>query len=334
MISAPRDAPRLSDERFGQMSVCICLLCRDVNNHDVGEHIVFVEDRKVTFTGFSADGAVSKHDILVQNWWVQYAGNDVDTAPLVIEAVRSKITGNEAPRLIGEALQEAWTQYRDKEIETRILRKHGYTFESFRDEGREKCGESVYDQLHDRIDAFKFSLEFMLAGFDSQGIAHLMAISRDGALSVYSELGFWAIGSGAHAALSSLSFHVEHNNLCSCCSCVHNAVYFGCEAKFMAETSNEVGKEATSVTVHEDNEEEPQSFFNSEVEEIKKRWLKYGAPKPSEKAMLEIHRLMEKAPSARFAEARAKHMQGPQKRRANQQGSKTKAGGKDKVTAL
>jgi Proteasome subunit len=203
------------------------------------------------------------------------------------------------PQVVVKALQESWSEFRDREIETKILRKHGFSFDSFREQGKDKCSESVYDELHDRIDKFKWSLEFLLAGFDKDGDAHLMGIGTDGTVGSYSELGFWAIGSGSHAALSVLSFHIEHSNLCSYCSCPHNAVYFGCEAKFMAETNVQVGKDGTLVSIHTRNEKEPQFFFNDEVQKIKKNWLKYGAPRPCERVMTQIHDLMQESPSNR-----------------------------------
>lgn len=307
MLRLTRKAPRLADWRFNRMSVCICIMCREEEHADGrhGQQIVFVEDRKVTFTDFSADNAVTKNSFLVKNWWVQYAGNDVEKAPLIIEEANRTISLKNpdtwSPQLIVELLQQAWLKCRDQEIEAKILRKHGFSFATFRDSGKDKCTQSVYDELHDRIDRFKFSLEFLVAGFDSDGDAHLLHLDSQGTISSYNDLGFWAIGSGAHAALSSLSFHVEHGNLCSYCSCVHNAVYFACEAKFMAETSVQVGKESAFVSIHKRNERHTQFFFHDEVEKIKKTWLKYGAPKPSSKVKNQIFDLMQTSPAKRSA---------------------------------
>jgi hypothetical protein len=288
------------------MSVCICLLSKDDDSHNEkysGQSIVFVEDRKVTFDDFSADNAVTKNAMLCKGWWIQYAGNDVEKASLLIDQAQHKIGRNDPntwnPHLIVNILHEAWLESRDREIEAKILRKHGFTFESFREHGRDKCTDSVYDGLHDRIDRFKFSLEFLLAGFDVDGDAHLFCLDSQGTVSCYDDLGFWAIGSGAHAALSSLSFHIEHGNLCSYCSCVHKSVYFACEAKFMAETSVHVGKDGTLVSIHRKDEKETQFFFDSETQKIKKSWLKYGAPKPSDNVMSQIYDLMQKTPSKR-----------------------------------
>jgi hypothetical protein len=269
-----------------------------------------VEDRKVTFSDFSADNAVTKNRFLVKNWWVQYAGNDVEKAPFIIEEANRAISAVNptmwSPQFVVELLQRSWLKFRDQEIEAKILRKHGFTFDSFRDSGKEKTTQSVYDELHDRIDRFKFSLEFLVAGFDSDGDAHLLCLDSQGTVSSYNDLGFGAIGSGAHAALSSLSFHVEHGNLCSYCSCVHSAVYFACEAKFMAETSVQVGKESAFVSVHKRNEKTAQFFFHDEVEKIKKTWLKYGAPRPSDKVKTQIFDLMRKSPAARSVSQKSK----------------------------
>lgn len=289
------------------MSVCICLLSKEDDSPDRknrGQNIVFAEDRKVTFDDFSADNAVTKNAMLCNGWWVQYAGNDAEKAALLIEKARHKISRTDAnnrddPQFIVNVLHEEWLEARDREIEAKLLRKHGFSFESFREHGREKCTDAVYEGLHDRIDRFKFSLEFLVAGFDMDGDTHLYHIDSQGTISCYDDLGFWAIGSGAHAALSSLSFHIEHGNLCSYCSCVHKAVYFACEAKFMAETSVQVGKDGTLVSIHRKNEKETQFFFDDETQKIKKNWLKYGAPKPSDKVMTQIYDLMQQTPSQR-----------------------------------
>lgn len=290
------------------MSVCICVISK--GGHDNKERIVFVEDRKVSFTDFSADKAVTKSRQLARNCWVQFAGNDAEKAPLVIENAQAKIGGHPpetwSPELMAKLLQAAWLECRDEQIGASVLRKHGFTFESFREHGREKCSESVYDQLHDRIDRFKFSLEFLVAGFDVDGVAHICHLDSQGSVSSYDDLGFWAIGSGAHAALSSLSFHVERDDMCTHCSCVHQTAYFACEAKFMAETDVRVGKESAFLSIHQMDEQEPQFFFQDEMETIKKRWLKYGAPKPSNRVMAGIYELMSKLPSKRVAEARGK----------------------------
>src|SRR5208283_2723388 len=57
----------------------------------------------------------------------------------------------------------------------------------------------------------------------------------------FNSLGFWAIGSGAPAALSSLSFHISPKQL-TVYSSVPEAVYFSLAAKFMAESVNDVGR--------------------------------------------------------------------------------------------
>jgi len=271
------------------MSVCVCILCGTAQNR-----IVAVDDRKVTFDDFSADGAVWKAVGLTKGYWLQYAGNDVEKAPQVIEAARQHIQHTDDAGLevghdfILQSLQNAWREVRDREIESRFLRKHGFTFESFRDEGKQKCSEAVYDQLHDRIDRFKLSLEFLVAGFE-RGFGRINHLDSQGSLNCYDDLGFWAIGSGAHAALSSLAFHVDKGNL-RYSQPVEVAAYFACEAKFMAESSTAVGKE-TSLIVH--GADVPAFIGESQLAAIRRKWLKQGAPKPSKTVTSDLKKLID-----------------------------------------
>jgi hypothetical protein len=274
----------MADWRFNRMSICICILCGITDRA-----IVCVDDRKVVLGDFAADGAVWKSTLLANDYSLQFVGESMDKAPLIIDSARRKIGSEKSHDFIVGCLQEAWCEARDREIEAKILRKHGFTFESFRAEGKELCSESVYDQLHDRIDRFKFPIEFMLSGFDERGFPHLNHLDSQGSISCYDELGFWAIGSGAHSALSSLAFHVDKGNLPPMPK-VEQAAYFACEAKFMAESSVQVGKE-TMLTVY-GHGEVPGIMSDTELNSIRKKWLKQGAPKPSVEVIKDLNKLI------------------------------------------
>ena len=102
-------------------------------------------------------------------------------------------------------------------------------------------------------------------------------------------VGMWAIGSGAHAALSSLAFDATHHQLTSY-SGLTKTLYCVCAAKFMAESSPNVGKD-TFVAVHEQGK--PVRFVSGlGVERVKKKWMKHGAPQMSAKIMNELPSLL------------------------------------------
>ena len=94
----------------------------------------------------------------------------------------------------------------------------------------------------------------------------------------FNSLGFWAIGSGAPAALSSLSFHISRKQL-TVYSSVSEAVYFSLAAKFMAESANDVGK-STFVVILSNHDSEPLEYVSDQgIEKIRKLWERSGAPR-------------------------------------------------------
>src|SRR5260370_26348804 len=84
----------------------------------------------------------------------------------------------------------------------------------------------------------------------------------------------WAIGTGAHAALSSLAFHKHRLELGGAIT-EEEAVYFGLGAKFMAESSSDVG-EATFVTMHTMN---TIKYLSERPESIREMWEAEGRPR-------------------------------------------------------
>jgi hypothetical protein len=70
----------------------------------------------------------------------------------------------------------------------------------------------------------------------------------------------------------------------------------------------QVGKESAFLSIHEKGEREGQFFFHDEMEKIKKQWLRYGAPKPSDKVVGEIYDLMLEVPSKRASASRERRL--------------------------
>jgi 20S proteasome alpha/beta subunit len=114
--------------------------------------------------------------------------------------------------------------------------------------GKRKCAASLYQTLCNRIEKVNISLTFLVCGFDDEGSGHIYSVDGKDAPKCHDSVGMWAIGSGAHAALSSLAFHLNKAQL-NLTTSVEKATYLAIAAKFMAESSSEVGKEATNVTL-------------------------------------------------------------------------------------
>ena len=149
--------------------------------------------------------------------------------------------------------------------------------------GSKKCTATVYNNLCAKIDKVEISLKFLLYGFSEDGKAHLYEVDGSERPKCYDAIGFWAIGSGAHAALSSLAFHVDRKELSKFWSTLEEAVYFASEAKFMAESSGLVGREMAILAIHKSTERNAVLLLEEEIAEVKRIWNAEGAPRvPSE----------------------------------------------------
>lgn len=171
------------------------------------------------------------------------------------------------------------------QIESKVLRKRKFTIDTFRDEGKKKCTTAVYNDLCAKVDKVEISLQFLLFGFDSSGIGHIFVVDGKEDPQCYDDLGVWAVGSGAAAALSAIAFHIDKQQFNTVTSTGEEAAYFACEAKFMAESSGYVGRDSAVLFMYRSNAaaSSPLQFLDrEEINTIKKRWLEEGAPKVPE----------------------------------------------------
>lgn len=121
------------------------------------------------------------------------------------------------------------------------------------------------------------SLKFLICGFDEKGIGHIYCVDGESAPANYDSVGMWAIGTGAHAALSSLAFHADKADL-SVYKSREEAAYFALVAKFMAESSDQVGKIGTFISVIEATQKLNYVSF-TDIEKVRALWESDGAPR-------------------------------------------------------
>jgi hypothetical protein len=256
------------------VTICIAALCE---NRD---KIILVSDSKVSFGDFSADMAVLKMEPLFARWMTLFAGEDVEHIPFILErahdllsSARRKKGAVPTPGQVANALQRSYEERLETQIEATVLRRYGYTVKSFRNEGKKKCTASVYNGLCSKIANVKISLKFLLAGFDSKNKGHIIVGGGEEAPMDYTTLGFWAIGTGAHAALSSLVYHRERQHI-STTKPVEECLYVACASKFMSESARDIGKFTAVSTISMID-----GFHLPHVKPIRKIWENEGAPR-------------------------------------------------------
>jgi hypothetical protein len=233
------------------VTVCIGALCEN------GNKIVLVSDNKVSFGDFSADMAVFKQEVVVPQWLTLFAGDDVEHIPFILGRARVLLSATQrrkkavpTPAQVANAVQKAYEERLDAQIEARVLRRYKFTCQSFRDEGKKQCTPEIYNGLCSKIASVKLSLSFLIAGFDEKKNGHLIVGGGNEAPRDYNALGFVAIGTGGNAAFSSLLFHRQRQHLSQSCS-VTDCVYVTYAAKFMAESATDVGDKSTSCVIVE-----------------------------------------------------------------------------------
>ncbi len=262
-----------------EVTVCIGILCNQ------GQSIVTVTDRKVTFGDFSADNLAIKHTPLWANWYALVAGNDVEHAKPILSRAKTILSESGLQQKQDDvltAIGRAYSERLDAEITAKILRRRGFNIETFREHGKSKCTREVYFDLCTRIDQIRISLSFLICGFDEEATGHIFCIDGKSAPKSYDDLGMWAIGEGASAALSSLAFHIDAADLTAGGESEEEALYFALTAKFMAESSGTVGRSTLPIILRPGPPANSGFISLEDIEAIRKLWQSAGAPrKPS-----------------------------------------------------
>jgi ATP-dependent protease HslVU (ClpYQ) peptidase subunit len=265
--------PCLADWGFN-VTVCIAALCEN------SEKIILVSDTKVSFGDFSADSAVFKMELLFSRWMTLFAGEDVEHIPFILSrtndlltTVRKRKRAIPTPQQVANALQRSYDERLEAQIEAKVLRRYGYTVKSFRDEGKKKCTASIYNGLCSKIANVKLSLKFLLAGFDEKNKGHIIVGGGEETPTDYTMLGFWAIGTGASAALSSLTYHRQRQHI-SPSTPVEQCLYVACASKFMSESARDVGQTTNIGTISMID-----GVHTAHINPIRKIWTNEGAPR-------------------------------------------------------
>jgi 20S proteasome alpha/beta subunit len=237
-LASRAPAPRLADRRRWNVTICIAAFA------DQGKKLVFVSDSKVAFGSFSADKAVQKTLPLGERNVLLMAGNDSARAQTVFDRSKSRFDSErsrDADR-IAEIVFEECNAERDRIIEACVLRRRGFNWEMFRKGGRNFCTDAVYYEIESEIADVKLSLDCLIAGFDSNGKPHIRFTNCETPPENYDQLGFYAIGTGAQSAMSSLAHAVEYLGLRKQAT-LSAVVYHVLAAKFMSESAQDVGQD-------------------------------------------------------------------------------------------
>jgi hypothetical protein len=228
--------PRPADWGIG-MTVCIAAICTSGDDNAV----ITVSDSKVSMGGyFSADKMAYKTEPVLGSWMALMAGDDISHATPILEMMA--IAKTMLPTLtLDEITSLAKSSYRKQRAivaEDRFLSPYNMTLDEFKSSGRDVFLQETHAEIIRSIRDCDLKLEILFGGFDKSKAPHIFRLGDPGDCDYYDKVGFWSIGSGQHAALSTLFAH-QYNRTESLGTCVFKVL----AAKYTAESAIGVGED-------------------------------------------------------------------------------------------
>jgi 20S proteasome alpha/beta subunit len=224
------------------MTVGIAAIC------DSGRAVVLAADRQFSTGSTSGESKAGKLNNFGSNWYVAYAASNVPGAFEAIMTARPRVAALE-DRVwhdVIPAIERAYQDVRISKAEALYLRSVGLTREDFYRTGKEKLPLSVFEDSYSKMRAYDLGATLLIVGFDDT--SHIYTIDNPGTSKDHTGLGFWAIGSGAAAAIASL-FARKCSMYCS----LEEALYLVYEAKQQAQRATNVGDETDLYVLSRDD---------------------------------------------------------------------------------
>jgi hypothetical protein len=218
------------------MSVCIAAISSLSDDDEC--RIIAMADRKVSSVEFSNEDATIKGEKIGKHWLAMFAGADISPCMPICNAVEAAIKDqpNTAAQMM-KTFEGEYQKYLSNLAAAKVLGRWNLTMDKFVEGGRKHFGADNFDRLCAQIESIKLQCQFLVCGFDHQGNPHIFTVKNPGFAQDWDTPGYYAIGNGDFAALSTLGFFQQ-----SIIKTVPETYYNVCAAKFMAEKASEVGE--------------------------------------------------------------------------------------------
>lgn len=245
---------------------------------DYRRSIILASDQMISAGDYSGDRLALKIGAIHADWAMVFACEDISHYGPISHEVYFALKGKEIATFdeVSEMLVKAYRkQFRVKA--DAFLSRFGLDLDSFKKEGRSIFGETRFDRYIDDIERLDVGCDFLVAGFGQGSMPHIFEVRNPGAVFDCHPMAFSAIGSGEFIASS-----VLHSHSLNVSTLFEHALYYICEAKFMAEIAEGVG-DTTTVVVLKRNAEatrtDAHELSPEFIDEIRRLWEAESKPK-------------------------------------------------------
>jgi len=188
---------------------------------------------------FSVEGVV-KLQPFHKGWSALIAGSDVSQAPLVLARASRLLKGKSSSLFaVQTGFKQAYQEQLRERVTDEFLSSFNMTLEDFKRKARRQLEPNLFQSLSFGIKNAKLGCRFLIYGFDEKARAHLFEIGENGKLDSRDKPGFWAIGSGAVSALSTLANLKQASEATPLNATIYNVL----AAKYTSESASDVGPE-------------------------------------------------------------------------------------------
>ena len=215
------------------MTTCIAAISFD-------HTIVSASDTKMSFSGdYSVEGVI-KSEPFHGEWIAMIGGSDVSQSIPVIEKASKLLRGKgDDFAVVMNGFKDAYQEHRRRVMEDELLSTFDMTLPEFKRTGGKKLQPDIFADLSYQMKNFNLGCAFLIIGYDTKKVPHIFEVRNPGKATVHDKPGFWAIGSGAPAAMSLLAQLGQAREASSLADTIYNVL----AAKFSSETASDVGTE-------------------------------------------------------------------------------------------
>jgi hypothetical protein len=205
------------------MSLCLAGICKS------GSAIALVFDERLSTNESLAD-VLTKGARIAPLWALLFAGDNIRSVHSVYDRLRRRLVHQKALSVatVQDEILKAQSQVFLEEIAPRLL-PVGVTLQEFK---RNPSSVPNHEQIAADMAFARRGYDFLLAGFDDRGLAHVVELPAD-AEAVHCRWGYGELGSGYKMAAHYLKFCKYSRDLSA-----REAAFHLCAAKFFSESGS------------------------------------------------------------------------------------------------